>query len=91
MILHVTFSDGSNPWVSFSHDRKTITKQWRRWIKHHPETASPVVMLGGYECRRSAWYNGYFITGGNGENYRQYYKYLGCALAAIEKLGGAKT
>ena len=43
MILHVTFSDGSNPWVSLPTDRHTIAKHWRRWMKYHPDTAYPVV------------------------------------------------
>lgn len=88
MILHVDFSDGSNPWLSFNADRHTIAKQWRRWMKYHPETARPVAMCGGYKCQRSAWYDGYYIYGGDGESYRQYYHHLGHALAALERLGG---
>lgn len=88
MILHVTFSDGSNPWVSLPGDRYQIAKHWRRWMKYHPDTAQPVAICNGYECRRSSWCNGYFITSDDGEIYRQYYKYLGHALAALERLGG---
>lgn len=88
MILHVTFSDGSNPWVFYSDDRHHIAKHVRRWLKYCPDTARPVIMCGRYSCQRSAWYPGYFITGDTGENFRQYYKYLGHALRALEKLGG---
>lgn len=42
MILHVTFTDGSNPWVSLPTDRHTVAKFWRQWMKNHPDTARPI-------------------------------------------------
>lgn len=92
MILHVTFSDGSNPWASFSADQKTIAKQWRRWMKYHRETAQPVAIAGGFQLQASTWSGGYFITSDTGGAIpRQYYKTLGRALAALERLGGERN
>jgi hypothetical protein len=41
MILHVDFSDGSNPWVCFSDNRREIAEHWREWMKYHGDTARP--------------------------------------------------
>lgn len=89
MILHVTFTDGSNPWVSLPTDHKTIAKLWRRWMKNHPGTAQPVAICGPYRCQKSRWHAGYYLSSRNGQPIpRQYYNYLGHALAALERLGG---
>ncbi len=91
MILHVTFSDGSNPWVFYSDDRRDIVKQWKRWMKYHPDTARPYVLSSKYYCRKSVWHTGYYITSDDDSlTGRQYYKTLGHALAALDRLGGAK-
>lgn len=91
MILHVTFSDGSNHWVSLPADRHTIAKLWRRWTKYHPEAAQPVAMCGPFRCEKSRWNGGYFLTSQNGQRIpKQYYKTLGHALRALECLGGAQ-
>lgn len=91
MILHVTFSDKSNPWVSFSPDRKEIAKQWRQWMKNHPETARPCASSGGYYCIPSL-FGGYMVQNKNNlSESTRYYKKLGNALAALEKLGGEKA
>lgn len=86
MILHVKFSDGSNPWVSFAPDRKTIAKQWIQWMKYHPETARPCASAGTYYCIPSL-FGGYMVQNENipSESTR-YYKTLGRALAALERL-----
>lgn len=97
MILHVTFSDGSNPWISLPADRHTIAKLWRQWIKNHPETARPCIISGNYCVMQSV-----HIAGSKGEiidpaslysvyrNNRKIsqYKHLGHALQALERLGG---
>ena len=86
MFLHVTFSDGSNPWISLPADRQTIAKLWRRWMKYHASTARPVAICGNYEARKSAWHAGYYITSRTGYGIpRQYYMRLGNALAAMER------
>lgn len=91
MILHVTFSDGSNPWVTRIIDRKNLAKQWRMWMKYHPDTAQPVAYCGPYCCQKSKWNCGYYLSSRNGEHIpRQYYKTLGHALAALERLGGER-
>ncbi len=48
MILHVNFSDGSNPWVCFSDDRKEIADHWKDWLKYHAETANIKAYCGGF-------------------------------------------
>ena len=88
MILHVTFIDGSNPWVSLPTDRHTIAKHWRRWIKNHPDTARPCAMCNGWQCRPVAG-GGYAVARYfDGAHTTRYYEYLGHALAALERLGG---
>ena len=90
MILHVTFSDGSNPWVSLPADRHTIAKHWRRWMKYHPDTAQPLAYSrpgcyvypeigGGYTVQYLNPQTGYEL---------RHYKHLGHALAALDRLGG---
>lgn len=91
MILHITFSDGSNPWFSFKHERHDIAKQWRRWIKHH-STAQPQAWKGNYICARSTDNSRYDVWKcGEYVNTRRSYKHLGHALAALEKLGGVSA
>ena len=89
MILHVNFTDGSNPWVCFSDDRREIAEHWRDWIKYHMEEAQPKAYAGNYICERSND-NAGFILYKRGE-YRdtiKHYKHLGHALAALDRLGG---
>lgn len=90
MILHVTFSDGSNPWVSLPTDRHTIAKQWRKWIKYHPDTAQPVALCGDWECtpNDNPGGNGYFVRNKLFPHMGDHYKNLGHALVALERWGG---
>lgn len=37
MILHLTFSDGSNPYVAFG-DKTKVTKELRKWKKKYDIT-----------------------------------------------------
>lgn len=91
MILHISFSDGANPWVSMNQDRHTIAKKWRRWLKNHPTTAKPSAIYNGWKC--------YPIGGGgyavgryfDGAHKTYHYMRLGNALAALERLGGGKA
>lgn len=96
MILHITFSDGSNPWVSLPTDRHTIAKHWRRWMKYHPDTAKPQAKSGNfildydpaagrYDLHRVVLRQGNY----NACELHNRYKTLGRALAALERLGGA--
>ena len=91
MILHVTFSDGSNPWVSYPANAKQAAQQWRRWIKNNPDTAAPTVFNGDYMLQQaedgspSYWVwerHNFFKT-------QRKYKTLGHALRALDRLGGA--
>lgn len=95
MILHVTFTDGSNPWVSLPADRQTIAKHWRKW-ENCPE-AIPEFFNGVWCCRYSfcgQWRVFKALAHCSGEEYlkqaqtSKYYKHLGHALAALERLGG---
>lgn len=89
MILHVTFSDGSNPWVSFPTDRHTVAKHWRRWKKYHPMSAHCVAIHGKYRVYYIP--NGYILEKGRDfTNIIREYKHLGHALRALERLGGEK-
>ena len=90
MILHVTFSDGSNPWVSLPTDRHTIAKQWRKWMKYHPDTAQPEAWHNGWICEpgQGGWYKVY--KAGNKWHTLNWYEHLGHALAALERLGGGR-
>ena len=93
MVLHVTFSDGSNPWLSLPTDRHTIAKQWRKWMKYHPNTASPTAYCNGWICKPFG--KGEYLVCKNGKysecmNTWKYYKTLGHALAALERLGGER-
>ncbi len=91
MILHVTFLDGSNPWVSYPADRKQAAQQWRRWMKYHPVMAQPAAICGPFRCQKSKWHGGYYLTSKNGQHIpKQYYAHLGHALRALERLGGAE-
>lgn len=89
MILHITFSDGSNPWVCFSDDRREIADHWREWMKYHPEEAQPKTYSGAYICERAEDNAGFWVYK-RGEYWDtvKRYKHLGHALAALERLGG---
>ncbi len=89
MILHVTFSDGSNPWVCFSPDRREIADHWREWVKYHPHEAQPKAFCSKYICERSADLAGFCVyKQGEFRDTNKRYKHLGHALAALERLGG---
>lgn len=93
MILHVTFSDGSNPWVCVNRDRHEIAKHWRRWMKHHPDTAR-LEAIGKNHRVVYISHDGdkkYYLI--PRESYHgqpiKAYKQLGHALAALDRIGGA--
>ena len=86
MILHVTFSEGSNPWVCFSDDRQEIAEHWREWVKNHPFEAQPKAYRGDYICEISPDRAGYLVyKQGQLNNTAKKYKYLGYALKFMEK------
>lgn len=92
MILHVTFIDGSNPWVSLPANRWTIAKQWRKWTKAHPlYTCTPCASCGAYRVTvhggaDSLYPVYYVISTGAGRDRRELgrYKHLGHALRWLE-------
>ena len=86
MILHVNFSDGSNPWVCFSNDRKEIAEHWRDWMKYHPEEARPVAYCGGGKCILDPM-SGEYVVICRPMNPKRY-KHLGHALNALARRGG---
>ena len=99
MILHVTFSDGSNPWVFYG-DRQQVAKHWKRWTKYHPGTAQPVAFTGDYavyphkvpgKYKYKLEIRNYNDFDGNMHyNFLKHYKTLGHALRALERLGGGE-
>lgn len=101
MQLHITFSDGSNPWLSLKYDRQSIYKQWKKWMKYHPDTAQPVAFNGEYAVYPylipgKNKFDGYDLRKRNYNDFDDYicydfvkhYKHLGHALLALERLGG---
>lgn len=82
MILHITFTDGSNPWVTFG-DSKKCLKAWRRWEKV-PE-ARPEFWENGLKCRPV--FGGGWAVGESfiGPQKCRHYARLGNALNYIEK------
>lgn len=92
MILHITFSDGSNPWVCFSDNRKEIAEHWKEWIKYHPTEAIPKAYHGNYICEKAEDNAGYWVyrQGEFWETVKRY-KHLGNALAALERNGGGQA
>lgn len=98
MILYVTFTDGSNPWVSLPTDRHTVAKLWRRWMKNHPDTARPIACDSGKggagtvrKARFGPWYVLTFPTDPKKYpdgpiTFTKYYQRLGNALAALERM-----
>ena len=92
MILHVTFSDGSNPWVAFSDNRQEIAEHWRDWMKYHPFEAQPKAYNGDYICEIADDRAGYWVyKQGKFLDTGKRYKHLGHALAATERKGGEKN
>lgn len=90
MILHITFTDGSNPWVCFTDDRKELANHWRDWMKYHPLEAMPKAYHNGYICEPADDHAGYWVyREGQFWDTVKRYKHLGHALASLERLGGA--
>ena len=92
MILHVNFSDGSNPWVCFSDDRHELANHWRDWMKYHSTEAQPKAYNGNYICEPGEDRAGYMVyKQGEYNDTAKKYKHLGHALASLERLGGEKS
>ena len=89
MVLHITFSDGSNPWFSLPTNRRTIAALWRRGMKSNPIHAQPKAYNGKYICELSP--DRVYTVFRRGEYHatKKHYRHLGHALAALERLGGA--
>lgn len=81
MILHITFTDGSNPWVSFSTDYKTLAKMWRNWAKN--PNARPIFMGDGLECRMNCIHRWCVSKYFDGAHRCKEFKYLANALKYI--------
>lgn len=85
MILHIRFVDGSNPWVSFPADPKTLIKAWKRWSKN--PAARPDFMCNGLHCLPVAgggWAVGRYF---DGAHKTRYFERLGNALRYMERSG----
>lgn len=100
MNMRVTFSDGSSEQVIWNQDRHEIAQHWRQLMKYHSGTAQPVAFAGEYavypyDRRPYSQRTGYHLKirnyndfdGDMHYNYVKYYKTLGRALAALERLG----
>jgi len=92
MILHVDFSDGSNPWVCFSDNRREIAEHWREWMKYHGDTARPTAYNGNYICEASSDRAGFLVyKQGEFWDTAKHYKRLGFALSYLETKGGGQA
>lgn len=85
MILHITFRDGSNPYTHYSH-RETLLRDWKRWEKN-PD-AIPEFMVCSCSARvlRNISGNGETRWYLDNEKRLTYYKRLGMALRALDRL-----
>jgi len=52
MILHIEFTDGSNPYLMYG-DAEAVKMNCKWYIDHIPE-ARPLIMAGSLKCRRVA-------------------------------------
>lgn len=85
MILHITFTDGANPWVSYGEPEK-LAKIWKKWAKWDKTARCHFFSKpDGLQCRARA---------GGGYSVGQYfdgaycckdYEYLLPALKCVEK------
>ena len=92
MILHVNFTDGSNPWVCFSDDRREIADHWKDWMKYHRDTAKPKAYNGNFVCEGADDRAGYIVyKQGEFFDTAKHYKRLGFALAYLETKGGGQA
>lgn len=83
MILHITFTDGSNPWVSLPNNREVVMKFWHKWSEV-PE-ARPEFMAGKLKCRRDCIGNWYVSPWFDGAHKCKEFKYLANALKYMER------
>ncbi len=86
MILHITFRDGSNPYCHYSH-RETLLRDWKRWEKNPDAIPEFLVcscsaqVVRNIDSTGATWW--YLRT----ERQTIYYKRLGMALRALDRLG----
>ena len=83
MILHITFTDGSNPWVSLPNSREMIMKLWQKWSK--VPTAKPMFKVGNLKCMKDCIGNWYVSPYFDGMYSCKEFKYLASALKYMEK------
>lgn len=84
MILHIMFTDGSNPWVSLPVNRKMAMNLWRKWSK--VSTARPEFQFGKLICRCDNIGNWYVAQWFDGMHECKEFKYLANALKYMEKM-----
>lgn len=85
MILHITFTDGSNP-VVFTGTPKELAKEWKMWEKWVPEARCLFFCKpGGLQCRAVSG-GGYAVASYfDGCHKTKLYTYLLPALKSVEK------
>ena len=83
MVLHITFTDSSNPWVSLPNNREMVMKFWHKWSKV-PE-ARPEFRLGKLKCRCDCLGNWYVAQWFDGMHKSKTFRYLANALKYMEK------
>lgn len=82
MCLHVTFTDGSNPYIIYG-NIETVSKKWA-WYKKHVKTARCCFLGNNLQCMESAG-GGYSVARYfDGAHKTKHYTYLKSALKALQ-------
>lgn len=81
MIMHVTFHDGSNPWVAFNLDKKQVIKTADRFRKNCGDNISIEIYAGDLTIRHDYKFN-WFVRY---DNKAAVYSRLGNAINFCEK------
>lgn len=86
MILHITFHSKANPYCHYS-NRETLQRDWERWARNPDAIPEFLVCSSRAQVLRNIAPNGetWWILR-NGTNI-SYYKRLGNALRALDRIG----
>lgn len=87
--FHITFSDGSNPWYSFSREANETIKEVRLWYKNHSNDRFDIWTENhDYRISNTAW--GTWVVYRKGkwidDIVSKQYRNLGNAVKFLEKL-----
>jgi hypothetical protein len=89
MMLHITYIDGSNPYLMYA-SKKDCKREWN-WQAARNKHARPLFMAGGLQCRRVAGGGWAVARYFDGAHKTKHYTRLGDALNALERSGGERA